>query len=470
MPKEEINLTASGGERLTDAKIQDPGKDPELLAQADADLSRRGLPGIWAHLVLTQFLLIGSDYFKNEPIIASFFAFITITAGLARLVVVVRKDDIWNASPRRWRWLFGFTFLVVGACWGLLTAYTITTTGYQSWNSILLTFCVLGLSASSLIAVTPNYKILAGYVVLILLPCVIGNCMLGAQKGNAMASVLTVFMAYLLFQGKHLHADYWTSLRDRQLLEVAKKAAEAANEAKTIFLANMSHELRTPMNGILGMTELALDTELDEEQREFLETARSSGEDLLRLLNDVLDFSKMDSKKLELEDGEIDIARAVQEATKVFSLQAAQKRLSFAFDVAPNVPQAIIGDMGRIRQILVNLIGNALKFTHQGGVRLTLDSRDGLLVFGVHDTGIGIPKDKQGLIFKPFSQADGSMSRRYGGTGLGLTISTQLVALMGGELWLESEPGKGSTFTFSIPLREPKKQTKPDLVLIDSHG
>jgi signal transduction histidine kinase len=272
-----------------------------------------------------------------------------------------------------------------------------------------------------------------------------------------------VCLAFVLAQGRQLSSQYRKAFHDRRLLESAKKMAEAANEAKSHFLANISHELRTPMNGIIGMTELALETDLSTEQRDLLETSRTSAISLLYLLNDVLDFSKMESKHMLLDAVPFDIGKLISETTLAFRGQARQKGLSLNHEIAPGLPQYVTGDPGRLRQILVNLLGNAIKFTPSGGVlvRATVESGAPKTIqvnFAVTDTGIGIPKEKQELVFQPFAQADGSMTRKYGGTGLGLSISVRLVELMGGRLALASEPGKGSTFhfslSFSIPLNE----------------
>ncbi|MFN7926216.1 MAG: ATP-binding protein [Bryobacteraceae bacterium] len=428
----------------------------------------RGQPAaLLAYYLLLVCLWVSTEYFQENPWFAWGCVAAMAIGTLARawVVVGIRRTSV---VPDDWRWmaLWMGSVMLLGGSTGLLLAHTMSAYGLTRWEFVITMIWTTGLVAGSMVAFRFSYKTLCTQVILMKGPALLVSLSIGTTQANTYVLGNLMLSIFVLGRGRMLYQDYWSHGVGRKLeaqrvreLEEARMAAEAASVAKSQFLANMSHEIRTPMHGLLGMAELTLGTRLEPDQRRYLTILRDSGQSLLRILNDILDLSKVESGKLEVECIPFRPAEVVEEARLTLLARARQKGIGLNAVVEGAAQTGVYGDPARLRQVLLNLMGNAVKFTSEGAVTVTLSIKPGeqngclRLAFAVADTGPGIPESKHQQIFEAFAQADGSVTRQHGGTGLGLSISARLLELMGGgAIRLESALGKGSCFSFELAL------------------
>jgi len=423
-----------------------------LQSKIDLELSRRALPGAVAYLLLLTAMATTTD-FLQKPGTAP-------TMALLALLAVLRAVHIRTfpgASRAVWKRNFALGVFACAVLWGGLSAYAFHAYGMR-WQPLFMLLLTAGIASGGSVSLAPDQRIARVFLLCLMVPPAISSLLLHLV---GITSILLIYMLFLMQQSKK-QSDWLNAyLRTNQELqektleaESNRDKAEAANQAKSAFLATMSHEIRTPMNGVIGMTGLILDTPLSEEQTDYARTIRSSGEALLSLLNDILDFSKLEADKVELELLPFDLRAAVEDVLDLLSFKAQEKGLEIALLMRPDLPSRVIGDPGRFRQVLLNLVGNAIKFTATGEVTVHIvvvsqDANSLLVRCDVTDTGLGITPEALSRLFQPFTQADSSTTRSFGGTGLGLVISKKLVSAMGGEIEVTSNPNQGSTFSFT---------------------
>ena len=436
-------------------------------------LVRESLLGVWVHPILISVVLALAWPDAPHDLLIGW-------GGAVVLTALARAAWIYVSTRRRlseWVVRTGVraTVTLVAIAWGVGGALVLPIVPFET--TALLLVILAGLIASALTTLAADPLSIRGFLAGIALPVLVSLAISDQNHHLAAAIVVAVFTLGMLIVARRAHITLVEHLQVTARLAVSEEAAKQAEavmreardlaervaRARSAFLANMSHEIRTPMNAVLGFVELILDTELTTEQRRALELVRSSSEALLMILNDILDYSKIEAEHLELEAIPFDISKVVHATASLLAVRAREKHLELLAEVDADVPRAVRGDPTRLRQVLMNLIGNAIKFTEQGEVVVSVGATqtDGTvrLSFAVRDTGIGIAPEHIGSVFKEFTQADSTMTRRYGGTGLGLAISQRLVKLMGGEIGVKSELGRGSEFAFSVTL--PVESTSP---------
>ena len=446
-------------------------------------------------MVFVQALILAAVWASTAYPIDHYSVISAVTILLAlgitlKVLAISAHQSIWSQSSNRWYSMVAVSTLMAAGSLGFLLANAIANYGFGNWNSTMIMIWNTVAVASCIVNLAPNTRIFRLQVSLLLMPALAFSLILHSSIALHYAVANVALFLFSILQGKQVNNDFWEQLASRfleeqrakeidtvrrtaeQALTGAKRArakAEEAAKARSEFLANMSHEIRTPMNAVMGMTSLILDQNLPAETIDCVNTIRSSSDALLTIINDILDFSKIESGKLDLEEEPFSLHDCVEEVLELLANRAAEKKIELAAIIAPAISERVIGDITRTRQILLNLVGNAVKFTAHGEVVVNAEIRAEAgkewLHLAVRDTGIGISPDKIDALFQSFSQVDASTTRRFGGTGLGLAISKRLTELMGGSIWVTSQPDIGSIFQLEIPYRPAVPQTMAPVVV-----
>ena len=427
-------------------------------------LAVRGRTAAVAQVLLLAILGAGGSFRQTVPMVFACLAASILVLALTRFCILSGfSDGHW-----RLRWephlLLRLNIGASAVVWSVFSTVVVSSHPVSHWNTYMTMIAVLAVSSGEIATTIADLGLLRFNLLICALPVAAAAVRHRSIEGSILSFGIIFFMFFGLIQARSLNQDYWSGLKDNLLLkskmrelEQARAAAEQANQAKSEFLTNISHELRTPMNGVLGMTALTLETDLTEEQRDYLEMSQSSAQTLLRILNEILDLSRIEAGHLDIEGAPFELEPVLEHVRNKLLPEVHRRGLDLEVSMDPAIPAWLKGDSTRLIQVLLNLAGNAVKFTEIGRVSLNvgleyLDAGSAMLQFTVSDTGIGIPTEKQRAIFDSFVQVDGSLRRRYGGTGLGLATSSRLVELMGGAIAVTSSPGCGSTFRFSLSL------------------
>jgi signal transduction histidine kinase/DNA-binding response OmpR family regulator len=431
---------------------------------ADRELARAATLSSVLYLVAWLIVSHATEVADELPFISLLGTLLLGMVFTARAILGVGFERFYERlSGRRWLQAYGATVLVNAGTWGFLNALLIWYY-FPSWPAYLVSFCTAGLAAGGTTATYTHLRLSRGFGALMLLPSLVTLMLIGVPGSTVFGTLYLIFLVFLMVISRQLNRRYWDAMRNSRLLEEqvvqlqeARDHAEVANRAKGQFLANMSHEIRTPLNAVMGFAQIGMRTCHDHDARDHFRHILTSGRHLLGIINEVLDLSKLDAGKLRIEATPFELVSNVNDALSLVRDSAREKQLELAVEYDPELPDWVMGDPRRLRQVLVNLLGNAIKFTRQGTVGLAIHRAGTETCFTVTDTGIGMDKAQISRIFTAFEQADGTMTRRYGGTGLGLAISRELVDLMGGAITAESKPGDGSTFRICLSLPETRQ-------------
>jgi signal transduction histidine kinase/ActR/RegA family two-component response regulator len=450
---------------------QKPGKQIEsqplrysdMDRPADGEVARRSLRVAFSYVPVTILITLMTDLKHEALYLSSCVILLYLISGIFRYRMSKSFETTYDLNPHRWRTRFAIGTLFPAMIWGMGMAAILLKFGLD-WTYLICLVATVAIAASSTSNLSPRMQVFRAFLVLTLLPQAVIMCFLGEGRALALAGAVIFFGGQIHVLGTYFHSEFWTRLnKERELrlradaLQGAHAEVKAANKAKSEFLANMSHEIRTPMNGVIGLTSLMCETELTEIQQDYLTDIKASGDSLLQIINEILDFSKIESGHFELEQIPVNLPEAISSATSPLQSVADERGNTIEIDLDDKLPKWVMTDSLRLWQVLNNLAGNALKFTENGTVtiKLRLQSQIGphpRVRFEVIDTGIGIPDENLAHIFEAFKQADGSTTRRFGGSGLGLTISTRIIRLMGGQIEVRSTEGEGSNFFFTVPL------------------